>query len=67
MLLFQGRVVGCMHSTRLRPDTRPTEQSLLRMLDDLDTTETAIELYDVAENLISGVVQTLLYVQILVA
>lgn len=52
MLLFQGRVVGCIHSSKLTPDTQPTEQSLKRMLDDLETSETVIEVYDVAENVI---------------
>ncbi len=50
VLLYKGRAVGCIHSSKQMPDTMPTEQALHGMLADLELPDTVIRLYDLPEN-----------------
>jgi hypothetical protein len=52
MLLYRGRVVGCVHNSTSRQETPPSEQSLQSMLGDLEMPETLVEVYDLPENVI---------------
>jgi hypothetical protein len=49
MLLYRGRVVGCIYGCKTMSDTLPTEQSLAYMIADLELAETAVSIYDLPE------------------
>ncbi len=51
MLLYRGRAVGCIYGCRADPDTKPTEDSLNLMLNDLESPDTLVSLYDLPENI----------------
>lgn len=52
MLLYRGRVVGCVYNSISRQETPTTEQSLQCMLDDLEVPEAVVEVYDLPEDVI---------------
>jgi hypothetical protein len=49
MLLYRGRAVGCIYGCKSMPETQPTEQSLQRMLADLELPDTNVRMYDLPE------------------
>ena len=49
MLLYRGRVVGCIYGCKSMTDTLPTEQSLQYMMADMGLPETAVSIYDLPE------------------
>ncbi len=51
MLLYRGRAVGCIYGCRADPDTKPTEESLNLMLNDLESPDTLVTLYDLPEDI----------------
>lgn len=51
MLVHHGRVVGCMYSSNVLPDTRPTEESLQSAFADLAVPGTSVKMYDLPENI----------------
>ncbi|MBS1957598.1 MAG: hypothetical protein JST89_25650 [Cyanobacteria bacterium SZAS-4] len=51
MLVYRGQVVGCMYSSNVLPDTRPTEESLQSTFADLAVPNTAVMMYDLPENI----------------
>src|SRR4029453_8828499 len=42
MLLYRGRVVGCIYGCKSMTDTLPTEQSLQYMMADMELPETSV-------------------------
>lgn len=50
MLVHRGRIVGCMYSSTVLHDTRPTDESLQSMFADLAVPETSVMMYDLPEN-----------------
>ncbi len=50
MLVYRGRIVGCMYSSTGVPDTRPTEESLQSMFADLAVPDTSVTMYDLPDN-----------------
>lgn len=51
MLVYRGTSVGCMYSSNVLPDTRPTEESLKSMFSDLAVPGTSVVMYDLPENI----------------
>jgi hypothetical protein len=49
MLMYRGRVVGCIYGSKKMNDAHPTEQSLAFMLRDLALPETEVTVYDLPE------------------
>lgn len=49
MLIYRGRVVGCIYGSKKMNDAHPTEQSLSFMLRDLALPETEVTVYDLPE------------------
>lgn len=46
MLLYRGRVVGCIYGSKSMNDPQPTEGSLMLMMQDLALPETTVTVYD---------------------
>jgi hypothetical protein len=46
MLLYQGRAVGCIYTTKTMPLTQPTEQAIKLMIRDLDFPNTLVKNYE---------------------
>lgn len=51
MLLYRGRAVGCIYGCKSDPQTKPTEESLNLMLNDLESPDTLVTLYDLPEDI----------------
>jgi hypothetical protein len=51
-LLYKGRAVGCIYGRKQQSENYGTEQSLQIMLQDLEKPDTAIQLYDLPENIV---------------
>jgi hypothetical protein len=51
-LLYKGRAVGCIYGRKQQSENYGTEQSLQIMLQDLEKPDTAIQLYDLPENVV---------------
>ncbi len=51
ILLYRGRVVGCIYSCKSEPDTQTTEKSLQKMLGDLEIPDSDVQGYDLPENI----------------
>ncbi len=49
LLLFRGRVVGCIYNCKSQPETGTTEESLQKMLSDLKIPDTDVHVYDLPE------------------
>lgn len=54
MLLHHGRVVGCMFSSNVMPETDTTKESLKTMLIDLAIPGIKVQIYDLPENIVSA-------------
>ncbi len=52
LLLYRGRVLGCIYGSRSTPDTRPTEESLQMMLTSLNFSDSEVEIYDLPESVV---------------
>ncbi len=52
MLVYRGRTVACMYSSKSLPDTRPTEESTQSMFADLEAPDTFVQIYDLPENVV---------------
>ena len=52
MLLYRGRAIGCIATSRSTPDNQPTEVSLQSMLADLECRDTEVRVYDLPENIV---------------
>jgi hypothetical protein len=52
MLLYRGRAIGCIATSRSTPDNQPTEVSLQSMLADLECLDTEVRVYDLPENIV---------------
>ncbi|HEY9714467.1 MAG TPA: hypothetical protein V6C72_13430 [Chroococcales cyanobacterium] len=50
MLLYRGRAVGCLYGCKSQPETQPIEQSLQRMLSDLELPSSSVTKYDLPED-----------------
>jgi hypothetical protein len=50
MLLFRGRVVGCIYGCKTLKETQPTKESLDYMLADLALPDTDVKMYDLPED-----------------
>ena len=50
MLLFRGRVVGCIYGCKTLRETQPTKESLELMLADMSLPDTDVKLYDLPED-----------------
>jgi hypothetical protein len=50
MLLFHGRVVGCIYGCKTLKETQPTKESLDYMLADLALPDTDVKMYDLPED-----------------
>ncbi|MBZ0188034.1 MAG: hypothetical protein K8F91_17435 [Candidatus Obscuribacterales bacterium] len=49
MLLYRGRAVGCIYGSKADPNTKATPESLNLMLQDLESPDTQVALYDLPE------------------
>ncbi|MCA9801873.1 MAG: hypothetical protein KC777_07790 [Cyanobacteria bacterium HKST-UBA02] len=49
MLLYRGRAVGCIYGSKADPNTKATPESLNLMLQDLESPDTVVSLYDLPE------------------
>jgi len=52
ILVYRGRVVGCMLVSRESPNTLPTKESLALFVPELYKADTVVTLYDLPENLV---------------
>lgn len=52
MLLYKGRSVGCIYGRKSDPIPKPTEISITLMLDDLESPDTVISVYDLPEQVV---------------
>lgn len=52
MLLYKGRAVGCIYSSKEMPETLPTEEALHQTLKDLALPQTTVQIYDLPESII---------------
>ncbi len=52
MLLYHGRAVGCIYSSKETQQTPPTKQALSMMLHDMAFPETKLWMYRLPENII---------------
>lgn len=51
MLLYKGRAVGCIYGCKADPTTKPTEESLQAMLNDLESPDTVVSQYDLPDEI----------------
>jgi hypothetical protein len=51
ILLYRGRAVGCVYSSKKLPDPPPTEDALKLALTDLNLPNTSVAIYDLPESL----------------
>jgi hypothetical protein len=51
-ILFRGRVVGCIHGSYRNPKPVPVKEALEAMLLDLQEPSTAVEVYDLADEVV---------------
>jgi len=49
MLLYRGRAVGCIYGSKADPNTKATPESLNLTLQDLESPDTVVSLYDLPE------------------
>ena len=49
-LLYRGKVVGCIYGCKHDPEVKPTEDSLVKMVNDLDAQDAQVLLYDLPES-----------------
>ena len=51
-LLYKGRAVGCIYGRKKQPENYGTEQSLQIMMQDLEKSDTEVQLYDLPDNVV---------------
>lgn len=49
MLLYKGKSVGCIYGRKIDPTQKPFEISITLMLDDLESPDTVVSIYDLPE------------------
>jgi|AGTN01.1.fsa_nt_gi hypothetical protein len=49
MLLYKGKSVGCIYGRKIDPTQKPIEISITLMLDDLESPDTVVSIYDLPE------------------
>lgn len=52
MLLYKGKSVGCIYGRKTDPMQKPLEISITLMLDDLESPDTVISIYDLPEQVV---------------